>query len=258
MRLAQLKVKREGIPKLRDAYREHVIPTLQGIPGCRCANLMQNRSIPETVISLTLWDSLQSAESYEKSQEYREIMGNVQPYLAESAEWKIRLSEDLEIEYAPVIEEPVVASYRIAAHSNRTASAFGTDKMYTRIVSHNVQPERIDEFERIYREEILPVLHSTDGCYYAYLMQGAKSQNELISITIWNSQEAAEQYESSGQYQACLSKLRHTFSQLYQWKMALERDKDLQVKTSDDVSLAHYTVVAGKCFQDTGGQISDQ
>ena len=68
-------------------------------------------------------------------------------------------------------------------------------------------------------------------------------------VTIWDSQEAAEQYESSGQYLACLTKLKHTFSRLYQWKMALERDKDLQVKTSDDVSLSHYTVVAGKCFE---------
>jgi heme-degrading monooxygenase HmoA len=249
MRLTQLKVKPEGIPNLGDAYRDHVIPRLQGIPGCRCANLLQNRSHPETVISLTLWDSAENAESYQRSKEFSEIMDDVEPYLAESTEWKIRLSEDLELEYAPVVEEPVVASYRIAARSNHGTSPFGTGKMYTRIVSHNVQPGRIDEFEQIYREEILPVLHNTDGCSYAYLMQGAKSKNEMISITIWDSQEAAEQYESSGQYQACLSKLRHTFSQLYQWKMALERDRDVQVKTSEDVSLAHYTVVAGKCFE---------
>jgi quinol monooxygenase YgiN len=249
MRLTQLKVRPDGIPNLGDAYLEHVIPRLQKIPGCRCANLMQNRSHPEVVISLTLWDSAENAESYEQSTEFREIMTGIEPYLAESAEWKIRLSENLELEYAPVVEEPSIASYRIEARSNHDTPPFGMGKMYTRIVSHNVQPDRVDEFKQIYREQILPALHNTEGCSYAYLMQSAKSENELISITIWDSQETAEQYESSGQYQAFLSKLKHTFSKLYQWKMALERDKDLQVKTSDDVSLAHYTVVAGKCFE---------
>jgi quinol monooxygenase YgiN len=249
MRFAQLKVKPAGITKLVDAYRKHVLPRLQIIPGCRCANLMQNRSHPETVISLTLWDSAESAESYEQSDEFRKILGGLEPYLAESAEWRIRLSESLELEYAPVVEEPVVSSYRIAAHSDRDTSPFGSGRMHMRIVSHNVQPDKIDEFKQIYQEEILPVLLDTDGCFFAYLIQDAKAENELISITIWDSRLAAEQYESSGQYQAFLSKLKHTLSRFYQWKMALERNSDLHVKTSADVSLTHYTVVAGKCFQ---------
>jgi quinol monooxygenase YgiN len=250
MRLTQLKVRPEGIPHLGDLYLAQVIPRLREMPGCKCANLLQSRSHPETLISLTLWDSAESAEDYSKSEVFREIMHDVEPYLAEAADWKIRLSEDLELEYAPVPEEPVIESYNVAVHDGQGDSPLGACRMYTRIVSHSVQPEKLDEFKEIYREEILPALHKTDGCCYAYLMQDAKSDNELISVSIWDSQEAAERYEASGQYQAFLSRLKHTFSRLYQWKMALERDKDLQVKTSEDVSLAHYTVVAGKCFQE--------
>lgn len=249
MRLTQLKVKPEGIPHLGDAYLAQVVPRLRQMPGCKCANLLQSRSHPETVISLTLWESAEDAEAYENSEVFREIMHDVEPYLAEAADWKIRLSKDLELEYAPVPEEPVIESYNVAVHAGQEDSPFGACRMYTRIVSHSVQPDKVNEFKQIYREEILPALHNTDGCCYAYLMQGAKSEDELISITIWDSQEAAEQYESSGQYQACLARLKHTFSRLYQWKMALERDKNLQVRTSDDVSLAHYAVVAGKCFE---------
>jgi heme-degrading monooxygenase HmoA len=76
-----------------------------------------------------------------------------------------------------------------------------------------------------------------------------KRQGEVISITIWENREKAEQYEKSGRFDRLVEKVKHTFTKLSQWQMSLEKEEGKQAKTSDDMSVSHYTMLAGKHFK---------
>ncbi len=236
---------------LRQFYETKVIPQLQKMPGCMFAGLILGRHHPGTGISMTLWRTEEDAEAYEKSGISQNFVKEAGPYLAESSEWKVRLSEDLELTYGPVPEEPVIKSYPVKAQKPvKSPVQAGIRQMHTRIVSIKVQEEKIEEFNDIYNREIIPALQATDGCLYAYLlesMQGAET-GEVISVTIWESREKAEQYES-GQFDRLVEKVKHTFTKLSQWRMSLEKEEGKQAKTSDDMTVSHYTMVAGKQFK---------
>jgi quinol monooxygenase YgiN len=249
MRIWQAKVKPERLSDIRQVYEEKVIPSLQNVHGCMFASLMQSEAQPDECISMTLWDDQSRAEAYAKSDLFRALVDDLKPFLADSTEWRIQLSKELTIEYEPVPEEPTVKSYSVAAQTEAVMSGGRPQSMYVRIVSPRIRPGKMEEFKQIYANEVLPVLHSVKGCRYAYLTEGAKDKNEVISVTIWDSQREAEDYETGGLFDQMKNKVKHTFSELYQWKMKLEKDAGKPVATSEDMTVKHYNVVTGKSFR---------
>jgi heme-degrading monooxygenase HmoA len=250
MRFLHIKIKPEKLPELRQFYETAVIPALQNLPGCRHASLIHSAHHEDECISLTLWDSQENAEAYAQSGLFQELLQASQPFLADSSEWKIELSEELKLEYRPVAEEPVVKSYVVAAAAKAEAlpqEPFAV--MYLRIVSSKIKPGKKEEFRRLYTEEIIPALRGVNGCRYAYLTESLEAQHEVISVTIWDSQREAENYEHSGLFEQLNKKVKHTFSDLYQWKMALEKTYGGQAATSDDQTVEHYSIVTGRSFQ---------
>ena len=250
LRLLQMKVKTENFPAFQNFYNEKIIPALQKIPGCQYGSLMQSTQQRDECISMTLWDSAQQAEAYEKGGSFQKLLDEAKPYFSDSTEWKVQLSKDLKLEYEPVPEEPVVKSYDVALKiSEEMSLTHETNRMYVRFVSVKIRPDKHDELKKIYETEILPALRKVKGCRYAYLTEGIQDPNEGISVTIWDRKEDADQYEASGLFEKLKEKAKHTFSGLYQWKMALEKKSHGQVATSEDLNVTHYSIVAGKSFQ---------
>jgi heme-degrading monooxygenase HmoA len=251
MRLVQVKIKPELLGQMRKLYEERVIPMLQKQSHCLFAGMIVSSNQNEECISLTLWESKAEAEAYERSGLYQQLVEESKPFFADSSEWKVHLSKDLTMEYEPVPEEPVVKEYEIA--SNRKSGIIPVAKpnrMHVRLVSAKIQPGKMEEFKRLYNEEVLPALRTVDGCRYAYLMEGMKEQNEVVSVTIWETQKHAETYEASGLFDELKKKVQHTFSGLYQWKMRLEKySTTKQAGTSDDLTIQDYNVVTGQSFQ---------
>ena len=246
MRLVQARYIPASLSIIRKIYDENIIPELKKMRGCLFACLIQSETQPDEGISLTLWDSQENAESYVKSGVFQTLFGELMPYLSNSSEWKVELTKDLKVEYKPVPEEPVIKSYRTLVESSNDITE--SDAMYMRLVSVNIQPGKFEEFQEIYRTEILPVMEKVEGCRYIYLTNSTENPNEAISITIWNNREAAEKYEKEA-FVDLLKKAQPTLSNLYQWKMSLEQDENWQVKTSDDISVKYYNVVAGMGFK---------
>ncbi len=252
MRLLQIKIKPEKLPALRQFYETTVIPALQNLTGCRHASLIHSAHREDECISLTLWDSQENAEAYAQSGLFQRLLQATQPFFADSSEWKIQLSEELKLEYLPVPEEPVVQSYDVDAATDAQALPQAqTAFMYLRIVSAKIKPGKLEEFRRLYADEIMPALRDVPGCRYAFLTESLEAQSEVISVTIWDSRQDAENYEQSGLFDQLTQKVKHTFSELYQWKMALEPAHRGQVATSEDLTVRHYSVVTGKSFAPT-------
>ena len=249
MRLVHMKVKSERLGEHHKMYDEEVIPALQNVPGCMFANLIENEHHPGECISMTLWRTREQADQYGRSAKFKELLEKATPFLADSSEWKIHLSEDLTLQYEEVREEPEVHAYEVTAGE----SAAGPPRkqstaLFIRIVSPHIRDEKLEEFKSIYINDILPALRQVKGCRYAYLTENAKEKNRIISVTIWDSKQDAEAYELSGLFETLKTKLEHTFAEIYQWKMQLEKDSGGQVVTSEEMTVGGYKVVAGKSF----------
>ncbi len=263
MRFVQVKLKLERILEYIHVYEDVIIPVLEKTQGCRYAALVQNVNAPDEGISLTLWDGQRDAEAYERSGLYQELVDRSKPYFSDSSEWKVQLSKDLELQYGPVPSAPVVKRYSdesgaisVPFMENRSSS------LYLRIVSLKVDPSKIDEFKSIYNHEIIPELTRVPGCRHCFLTQSVRRENEVLSVTIWDSLQDAQRYEAGGEFGVLLEKIKHTLSGLYQWKMQFEGHAhapggDLPTEgnhagkavTSDDLSVNAYSLVIGKTFR---------
>jgi heme-degrading monooxygenase HmoA len=247
MRLFHLKTKSEKIGVLKSFYDAIVIPELQKIEGCLFAGLLINNTDISEGISLTLWDTHQHAEEYEASGLFKKLLDQARPFLEQSTEWKVQLSEDLELEYKSEDEEPDLEHFNVTVNERVKDDLFHEhSKMYIRIVSHILQKDKIEEFRDLFTDQIIPKLQKTKGCRYCYLIESMHQENEVISLSIWDSKADAIAYEESGTFENLINILRPTFSQFYQWKMALHNDPAKKVSTTDDLKVTHYCVVTGK------------
>jgi heme-degrading monooxygenase HmoA len=245
MRLLQLKIKEDSIPLIGDFYASRALAELQNTRGCQFASLLQNQTQPEELISLTIWDRLEDAEAYSRSAIFLKIMEEVHPHLADSSEWKVQLSKEMKLTYAPLQEEPRIDSFRVAVQEQLKP---GSGPSFIRFFSLTVKEGRLDEFERIYNGKILPALKTTPGCTGAFLIRNLRDPQHLVSLTLWENAMAAEEYETTGLFASLLEKISHTLSEFYQWKLALEKDKAVTMHTSEDGKIDHYHVVLGKRF----------
>lgn len=249
MHLIQLKVKPEALALSREYYDSRALPMLHRVKGILFARLIQNRNVKNELISMTLWDKKEDAEAYQDSSVFRQFMAEYTPYLAESSEWKVQLSEKGEIEYKPAAEEPVIQSFPVSTQKDlKSPLPAPSPKMCARVVSIKLHKGKLGEFRTLYKEKIIPALEKTKGCLYAYLMDNLGEGEAIISVTIWDSREAAEEYEKSGKFDYLIDKVKHTFSRLYQWKMSLSKESGQEAKTSDDLKVDHYKIVSGQEF----------
>ncbi len=249
MRLVQVKVNSGSIDKLSEVYEQEIMRRLGGVKGCRFASLVQSAGRLDECISLTLWESSLDAEAYVKGGTYGELVKLAASYFSEISEWKVKLTEDQRVEYVPVRGEPTVKAYNVSLPPGRRSPA--TEELgalYVRILSIRLKPGGMDEFQKIYEHEILPVLYETPGCRYAYLTEDVGEPDEALSLTIWDRKEDADQYESSGRFDALVKKISHLLAGLYQWKMALGKETGRSATTSEDMTSEGYYVVTGRSF----------
>jgi quinol monooxygenase YgiN len=248
MRLLQVKINPAHLEQFKNFYDITVLPQLQKMPGCISAGLIKSGPGNNEFISLTFWETQQNAEEYEKSETFQGLLHQTRPFLSESNEWKIQLSDKMELEYAPVEEEPEVKKYTVELQKGDEKIKFQSSKMYIRIVSMKIQEDKLDEFKNIYLEKIIPTLKETEGCRHVFLTESINQKDEFISVTIWDDKTCADKYESSGTFEELVGKIKHTFSQFYLWKMDLEKEYSAKIKTTDDMKVEAYSIISGKSF----------
>ena len=83
--------------------------------------------------------------------------------------------------------------------------------MFARVAWGKVKPGAWEEYERIYREEILPASRGVSGLRFRELLRGTEDPDEGISLTLWESSEALEAYERSATYQGFLERVKEFY-----------------------------------------------
>ncbi|OGU33085.1 MAG: hypothetical protein A2057_08885, partial [Ignavibacteria bacterium GWA2_35_9] len=184
MRLLQIKLNPDYIEQFKNFYDVTVLPQLQKMPGCIFAGLIKSGPDNAEFISLTFWETQLNAEEYEKSGVFQGLVNQAKPFLSESTEWKIQLSDKMELEYAPVTEEPVIKKYSVELQKEEDDKPkYQSSQMYVRIVSMKIQEDKLDEFKKIYLETIIPALKKIDGCRHVFLTESINEKDEFISVT---------------------------------------------------------------------------
>ena len=219
-------------------------PKLIGkLPPCihNCPNNNQVRKILMT---------LSKAEDYEKSGVFKNLYEQASKYFSEATdEWKIQLTENMEIQYTHPEDEPEITKFDVAVQNGKDKSLIKQDEsMFLRIVSLKIQPGKMDEFKKLYSEIVIPSFKRAPGCRNAFLTQSISEGSEFISISVWDNKESAVAHETSDEYIDMINKVKHTFSKFYLWKMSLEKEKGSNIRTTDDMKIDHYDVVTGKSF----------
>ncbi len=248
MRFVYLRVKPEKIAAFETFYENRVAPTPRQMKGCLFASLIQSEAHADECISMTLWNALEDAQDYEQSGRYDALIKENEPYLADSSEWRIQLSDDLTLEFKPVKEPPVVQAFPVATASVDAApTEAGSSPMYLRIVSAKLRPGQFEAFRQHYTEEVIPALLAQKGCRYAYLTQGVED-DEILSVTLWDRKAYADAYELSGRFDQLIELAEPMLSSLFQWKMSLDPSQQATVATSDDLTVEGYHVVTCQSF----------
>ena len=249
MRFLQLKLEHEKIIDFREFYEKEVIRALKDTQGCLYAGLIKLKPAANEFISLTLWKTREQAENYETQGAFKKLFEKAKEFLSDSAEWKIQLSEDMELQYGLFDEEPVIKKYLVTVKDRETEDfRLSSSDMFVRILSMTIQKNKLEEFKILYSDIIIPALKQVKGCRYVFLTESVNHDNEFISVTIWDKKADADEYESSGKFRELTEKVKHTFSHLYLWKMSLEKSNGTKIKTSEDFKLEQYDIVTGHSF----------
>lgn len=250
MRILQLNVDPKFIEEFKDFYENTVEPKLQTVDGCLFAGFIKSKPDKDEFISLTFWKTQKQAENYENSDVFKNLFEQARQYLSESTdEWKIQLTENMEIQYTHPEEEPVIDKYNVAVHNGSDKNLIKQDdNIFLRIVSIKIQPGKMDEFKKLYSEIVIPSFKKAEGCRNAFLTQSIGEGSDFISVSVWDNKEYAVKHESGKEYSVMINKVKHTFSQFYLWRMSLDKDHQRTIKSSDDMKVGHYDVVTGKSF----------
>ncbi|MFC1857238.1 putative quinol monooxygenase [Thermodesulfobacteriota bacterium] len=83
--------------------------------------------------------------------------------------------------------------------------------MWVRLIVVMIQPDKMDDFRKIYNEEIIPTVKMQKGNVHIFLMESIDRKGEITSFTAWETQEDGDTYEKSGTYVEMVNKVRHTF-----------------------------------------------
>jgi heme-degrading monooxygenase HmoA len=180
---------------------------------------------------------------------YEQLLKKVKPYLADTTEWHVQLSKDLSMEFQPVEKELVIKTYAATAQLDKELPDEKSSLMYLRIISVIIQPNKLEQFEKIYDNDILPALRELDGCRFAFMTESSEEENTVLCVSLWESKQYADAYEKSGLFEKLKEKTKHTFSEFFRWKMTLEKELGAQVTTSADMKVDTYRVVTGKSFK---------
>lgn len=249
LRFVKLNVQIDLMPDLRRHYETHITSQLGQTPGCLFAALVQDSVHPHECVSFTIWESPEAAAQYEQSGLFQTLLDSVQPFILDSDEWRVRLSDDFTLVYEPVSEPPEIEAFSISAGSQgERLPGLSPDNLYLRIVSAQTQPGKLEALEKVYADQIIPTLNTVEGCRCAFLAPGVAGDGRILSVTVWDSEAKAAAYDKSGVYETLLAKAKPFLSDLYQWKMALTPGKREKTTTSADLSISGYQVVTSDSF----------
>jgi heme-degrading monooxygenase HmoA len=80
--------------EFRKIYETEIKPEIQKAKGCKYVYLTGSMKNPDQVISLTIWNSKEDAETYERSGVFTQLIKKVEHTFSEMHQWKMQLAKE--------------------------------------------------------------------------------------------------------------------------------------------------------------------
>ena len=87
--------------------------------------------------------------------------------------------------------------------------------MFARVAWGKVKPGSWEDYERLYREELVPASQNVKGLRFRELLRGTDDPNEGISLSLWESSADLEAYEQSDVYRQFNDRVRAFYAGEY-------------------------------------------
>ena len=84
--------------------------------------------------------------------------------------------------------------------------------MIVRLTYFAASPEKVEAMRKVYNEEAIPVVRSQKGNLDCRLLEPVNKNDEYISMTVWDNDNDAKVYESTGVYKSLVDQVRNLFS----------------------------------------------
>ena len=84
--------------------------------------------------------------------------------------------------------------------------------MWVRLALAKIKPESVDEFRKIWNDEVRPIIEKQNGFVDAMFLEPVSEEDDFISCTLWESKENGDAYEASGTYKELVGKVVHTLA----------------------------------------------
>ena len=209
VRFLRLQLQPQASRDFTAIYEERVLPALRGTDGCLGAALLVHSLEPEQLVSLTVWRDRAAAEAYDGRGGFARLLNLAEHLLAESGVPGVDdfPERDLSIEGydAELVAPPNLRGILAAGGFARTVSA-------------RVAPERVEEFDRLYRGEAATALVDFPGLRSVLLLHRSDAREQVVGLSLWDGEEWAARYELSGRFEELAEGVSGTLSPLYRWR----------------------------------------
>ena len=247
LRIVRLGPTEANFSVLKEFYGQSVLPVLRLAGGCRFAGLLQSTVDPDDVVSLTLWETRERAEAYEREGLYDRLLDETEATLEAMEDAAQPEGSGAHRAVPLTIPDPPVETYNVELA--RGASAFSPASgppSFVRMVSIQIADGRIEEFRSRFHDEIVPALEATPGCQGMFLVESVRNRLRALSVTLWKSEADSIRYEATGSFEALTQRLAGTFSPLYRRSVAPAEDGSGPHPLHRELDVSSYQVVVGE------------
>lgn len=232
--------------EFREFYERRVMTVLAETDGCMHAALLEGCDRTDDWLSATFWKSYEHSEDYEESGLPGQLVDESAELIEHPREWKLELSQDRGVEYESAMRALEVEGYSIEDVGGRVDPRSGPQAYtHVRIVSVKADPAKIEEFKQRWEQVVIPALGEIKGCRFTFLSEGIRDRHHMLSVSIWDSQQAALKYEVSGKFQDLHRRLQDTLAHDYEWKSALGRSTGSGASREQEPEVRGYEIVVG-------------
>jgi heme-degrading monooxygenase HmoA len=247
IRFVRLKGKEEKVWDARKFYEDNVLPNLDEIDGCLFAGLLQGTIHGDDYISMTVWTNVEAAETYERGGLFDRLLDESDEALQGVQELPADLAGAPDAVIFSGIEPEVETWDVVGTADEQILDKVSQGRVFVRMVAARLRRGAFDAFQRRFDDEVRPALAATPGCLGSYLVVGAGDQTRILSVTMWAREEDAVRYGLSGEFERLTERLKDTFSDLYQWSIALSGDPEPTTEASSrGVDVEGYQLVVGR------------
>lgn len=244
LRMVSIGIREEHSLKIAEEYDRNVMTALRTLPGCSFATLLQNINHKKDCISLTIWNSRQEADDYEKSGLFRRLVESLRAFYEESNEWELKLTDDLSIEYTPVQTDPTVKGYDDTDTEKKYIRKFNVTPYAAMIITLSVQPDNITEFQDVFVSKVIPAFSGHKGFIHIILL---KKGSEFSIISFW---DETIDFNATFSDQTLRTLTRSIFELLpssVRWKVS-HASSVTKYATSEEMKASVYRCLTGEWF----------